>query len=148
MMLYMFLLYSDPERPFPEDGMEKHFALARETSERNAHVSSEALRAPETARIVRIRDGAALTTDRPFAETEEVFGGFYILDCKDWDDALGYAERIPDAVSGAVEIREVWKVPEKMRRRASRGMSEDSAARIRALPECPKRELTAPQVTY
>ena len=53
----------------------------------------------------------ALTTDGPFAETKEVLGGFYILDCRDLDEALEYAAKIPDAINGAVEVRPVYDVP-------------------------------------
>jgi hypothetical protein len=44
-------------------------------------------------------------------ETKEVFGGFYILDCKDLDEALDYAARIPNAESAGVEVRPIVNVP-------------------------------------
>jgi len=110
-MLYMFLLYADPNVPPPPDVMEQHFAVWRRARERNAYVTSEAIGGTEGATTVRVRNGKALATDGPFAETKEVLGGFYILDCKSLDDAVAYAEKIPDAQNGSVEIRAVRFVP-------------------------------------
>jgi hypothetical protein len=56
---------------------------------------------------VRVRDGKTLTTDGPFAETKEQLGGFYLLDCKDLDQAIHWAAKIPNALDGAIEIRPV-----------------------------------------
>ena len=53
------------------------------------------------------RDGERILTDGPFAETKEQLGGFYVLDCKDLDEALAWAAKIPTAKSGCVEIRPV-----------------------------------------
>ena len=110
-MLYMFLLYADPNVPPPEDVMERHFAVADDARSRNAYVASEAIGQTENSTTVRVRDGKATVTDGPFAETKEVLGGFYLLDCKDLDEALDYAKRIPDAMNGAVEVRPVFFVP-------------------------------------
>jgi hypothetical protein len=61
---------------------------------------------------VRVRDGKTLTTDGPFAETKEQLGGFYLLDCKDLDEALSYAAKIPSARHGSIEVRPVWEMGE------------------------------------
>ena len=53
------------------------------------------LRPTTAATTVRVRDGKTLITDGPFAETKEQLGGFYILDCKDLDEAIEYAAKIP-----------------------------------------------------
>ena len=111
-MLYMFLLYTDPSAPFPDNLMEQHFAVWRQAHERGAYVSSEALGYGDSATTVRVRNGEALITDGPFAETREVLGGYYLLDCRDLDEALEYAARIPDAQAGAVEVRPVLAVPD------------------------------------
>ena len=58
-----------------------------------------------TATTVRIRDGETITTDGPFAETKEQFAGYYILDCKDLDQALELAAKIPGAKHGSIEVR-------------------------------------------
>ena len=111
-MLYMFLLYSDPELPEPQDVMRQHFALLAKARERGGYICSEALGGTANATTVRLRQGKALVTDGPFAETKEVLGGFYILDCQDLDEALEYAAQIPDAQNGAVEVRPVLHVPD------------------------------------
>ena len=110
-MLYMFLLYHDPVLPPPPDIMEAHFAVWREAKGRGAYLASEAIGSTENATTVRVRDGKALITDGPFAETKEVLGGFYLLDCQDLDEALAYAAKIPDAWNGSVEVRPVMHVP-------------------------------------
>lgn len=110
-MLYMLLLYADPNVPPPTDVMERHFALYDDAKARGAYRTSEAIGGIEGATTVRIRQGKTTIIDGPFAETKEVLGGFYLLDCKDLDEAIEYAERIPDALNGAVEIRAVRHVP-------------------------------------
>src|SRR3954452_4026012 len=60
-----------------------------------------------TATTVRVRDGERLLTDGPYAETKEQLGGFYLLECKDLDDALAWAARIPEAKTGAIEVRPI-----------------------------------------
>lgn len=65
----------------------------------------DALQSTSMATTVRVRDGKAITSDGPFAETKEQLGGFYILDCKDIDEALKYAAMIPGAKHGSVEVR-------------------------------------------
>lgn len=67
----------------------------------------EALHDTNTAKSVRIRNGQTRITDGPFAETQEALGGFYILDCKDMDQAISYAAKCPGAKSGTIEIRPV-----------------------------------------
>jgi hypothetical protein len=71
----------------------------------------EALQGTNTATTVHVAGGAkggdVVTTDGPFAETKEALGGFYLLDCKDLDDALHWAAQIPGAWLGRVEVRPV-----------------------------------------
>jgi hypothetical protein len=70
-------------------------------------LGGEGLQPTSTATTVRVRDGEALTTDGPFAETREQLGGYYLLDCKDLDDAISWAAKIPGAADGSVEVRPV-----------------------------------------
>jgi len=59
-----------------------------------------------TATTVRVQDDRALVTDGPFAETKEVFGGWYVLEAADLDEAIEFAARIPAArLGGSVEVR-------------------------------------------
>ncbi len=67
----------------------------------------EALHPTSAATTVRVRDGKTLTTDGPFAETKEQLGGFYVLKCKDLDEAIEVAARIPGAKVGSIEIRPI-----------------------------------------
>ena len=107
----MLLLYHDPNAPQPPDLMERHFAVWREAHDKGQYLTSEAIGGTESATTVRVRNGKTTITDGPFAETKEVLGGFYLLDCKDLDEALEYAAKIPDSINGAVEIRAVRSVP-------------------------------------
>ena len=62
---------------------------------------------PVTATTLRVRNGQVSTTDGPFAETRELFGGYYLIETRDLAEALGIAARIPGAKKGCVEVREV-----------------------------------------
>lgn len=63
-----------------------------------------------TATTVRVQDGQTLTTDGPFADTKEVFGGYFLFDVDGLDDAIAVAARIPAArLGGSVEVRPVWE---------------------------------------
>jgi hypothetical protein len=75
-----------------------------------------------TATTVRVRDGKTLTTDGPFAETREQLGGYYLVEARDLDAALGIAARIPGAKDGAIEVRPVMIYePEMVQARSGRG---------------------------
>jgi hypothetical protein len=69
--------------------------------------AGDGLQPTTTATTVRVRDGKALTTDGPFAETREQLGGYYLVEARDLDTALGIAARIPCAKSGSIEVRPV-----------------------------------------
>jgi hypothetical protein len=64
---------------------------------------------------VRVQGDETLTTDGPFAETKEQLGGFYLVDCKDLDEAIETAAKIPGARDGAIEVRPVMEFPEAPR---------------------------------
>lgn len=70
--------------------------------------SGAQLQPVETATTVRVEDGKALTTDGPFADTKEVFGGYYVFEAQNLDEAIELAGRIPAArLGGSVEVRPV-----------------------------------------
>jgi len=69
--------------------------------------AGDGLQPTTTATTVRVREGKTLTTDGPFAETREQLGGYYLIEAKDLDTALGIAARIPGAKDGSIEIRPV-----------------------------------------
>lgn len=68
-------------------------------------VEGGALMPPSTAKTLRVRNGQALVTDGPFAETKEWFGGYFLIDCPTLEDAVAMAALMPGAQSNAVEIR-------------------------------------------
>ena len=57
---------------------------------------------------VRVRNGDTITTDGPFAETKEQFGGYYEIDVDNLDEAIAWAAKVPTAEYGAVEVRPIW----------------------------------------
>ena len=69
--------------------------------------AGDGLQPSTTATTVRVREGKILTTDGPFAETREQLGGYYLVEAKDLDAAIGIAARIPGAKSGSVEVRPI-----------------------------------------
>jgi len=118
-MQYMLLIYG-PEptaAPSPEAmqaEINEYNVFSEEARSRKLMVSGEALHPVATATTVRVREGKTMTTDGPFAETKEVLGGFYILNCKDLDEAIEMAAKIPGAKYGAIEVRPVvdWSQPQ------------------------------------
>jgi len=74
-------------------------------SEQGIDVSGLELEDPANARVVRVQDGETLVTDGPYVETKELLGGYFLADCKDLDQAIELAERVPVADRGSVEIR-------------------------------------------
>ncbi|MFT7620077.1 MAG: hypothetical protein ACI97A_003734 [Planctomycetota bacterium] len=110
-MKYMMLIYSaesaEPAYGTPEFSahIEAYFAFNAEMTERGVFVGGDALEAISAATTVSIRDGKTETTDGPFAETKEQLGGYYILDCKDLDEAIECAAKIPSAAIGRIEVR-------------------------------------------
>lgn len=119
-MQYALLIYTPPqeEPPSEEDmalEMKAYNEFTQEIVDKGVMQGGEALDAIETATTVRVRGGELSTVDGPFAETKEVLGGFYLVDCADLDEAIGYAARIPAANYGSIEVRPVWNVPEEYR---------------------------------
>jgi hypothetical protein len=70
-------------------------------------IANNALHPVESATTVRVRDIEVQITDGPFATTKEVLAGYYLLRCKDLDEALRHAARFPTARYGSVEVRPV-----------------------------------------
>jgi hypothetical protein len=69
--------------------------------------AGDALQATTNATTVRVRNGKAMTTDGPFAETREQLGGYYLIEAKDLDEATAIAARVPSAKFGSIEVRPV-----------------------------------------
>ncbi len=67
----------------------------------------EKLQPISSATTVRIRNAQTLITDGPFAETKEHLAGFYLVNCKDLDEALALAAKLPDVNYGSIEVRPI-----------------------------------------
>jgi hypothetical protein len=113
-MKYMLLIYMD-ETAMTEAEREQCYKdstqLTQELHSRRQYVAASPLQPVATATSVRVRSGKRLLTDGPFAETREQLGGYFIVDAKDLDEALGIAARIPAARKGTVEVRPVLEIP-------------------------------------
>jgi len=107
---YMLLIYNEPEGLSPAEAqaeMPKWMAYTEALRAAGALVADNALEAAGTATTLRVRGGGRMLTDGPFAETKEALAGYYVIDVADLDAALGWAERIPSATRGSVEVRRV-----------------------------------------
>jgi hypothetical protein len=87
--------------------MDAYWAFTDAVHKAGVHVAGEALHPTSSATTVRVSAGKTTPTDGPFAETKEQLGGFYILDCKNLDEAIEWAAKIPHAAQACVEIRPV-----------------------------------------
>ena len=89
---------------------QEYMAFTKDIIDRGLMKGGEALHPTSTATSVRVRNGDTLTTDGPFAETKDQLGGFYLVDCKDLDEAIEVAARIPDARRGSIEVRPIMEI--------------------------------------
>jgi len=129
-MKFLAIIYNDESQyadATPEDIgaiFAAHGEFGEAAGKAGVFAGGEGLQPVATATTVRVRDGERMLTDGPYAETKEQLGGYYLLDCKDLDDALSWAARIPEAKTGAVEVRPV------MDYEAVRGGSSASAEAV------------------
>lgn len=114
-MRYMLLIYNQQKsgQPMPPEEQERGIASARaliaEARELGIFRGADPLEPASTATTVRMHGVKPLITDGPFAETKEQLAGYFILDCKDLDEALEWAARIPicGEGGGCVEVRPI-----------------------------------------
>ena len=112
-MKYLFLIYTDEkiESALSEAEMgallQAYGSYTRELEQRGVLRGGEPLQPVATATSLRRRGGQLLTTDGPFAETKEQLGGFYLVDCRDLDEALELAAKIPSVAHGTIEVRPI-----------------------------------------
>lgn len=110
---YMMLVCTDPA--VARDELEPVAPVepwVEEMDGRGTRRFGSQLAEPALARTVRVRDGHALVTDGPFAETKEQLAGFDILDCADLDEAIEVAQKHPMARHGILEVRPFWPFQE------------------------------------
>src|SRR3954453_14371937 len=117
-MRYMVTIYGDPSSASElseeeqQASMGRWFGYTEELQKSGAMVAGDALQGNEAATTLRFDGGEPSVTDGPFAETKEQLGGFYLLECKDLDEALEWAKKIP-ARGGAAEVRPVHDFSEE-----------------------------------
>lgn len=113
-MKYLLLMYADES--IGSEWSKEEFQTAskvwaefrKELSAADVLVSSSGVAPGTSATTVRVRNDKAMITDGPFAETHEQLGGYFLIDCKDLDEAIRWAEKIPTAKYGSIEIRPLW----------------------------------------
>jgi hypothetical protein len=111
MMKYMLLMYwGEPELPqyTPEQfqaSLREWQAFESEAKAAGVYDTFHGLNPVADSTSLRVREGKSLITDGPFAETHEQLGGMYILNCKDLDEALAWAAKLPAARYGTIEVR-------------------------------------------
>jgi hypothetical protein len=114
-MRYMLLIYEAqrPQQGSPElaAAMAAINGFTDELQRRGNFVTASPLAPPETATTIRATDGETLMTDGPFAETAEWLGGYYIVECRDRDEALELGARFASFHSGSVEVRAMPETP-------------------------------------
>jgi hypothetical protein len=112
-MQYLLMIYRNEAELGRVDPAERQKTMAEYGAFTQSIIQSgnfkagDALQPSTTATTVRVRDGKALTTDGPFAETREQLGGYYLIEAKDLDAALAIAARIPGARTGSIEVRPI-----------------------------------------
>ena len=115
-MRYLMLICSDEKQIGALSETEGSAMLAEygkfmeEMGKRGVLRGGERLQPTSTAATVQVRNGRVLTSDGPFAETKEQLGGFFLVDCKDRDEAVEIAAKIPGARLGTIEVRPIWEM--------------------------------------
>jgi|SRR4051812_6779371 hypothetical protein len=103
----------------PVADAEKHFGEYIEFTEgiksTGNFIGGNRLQPPDTAKTVRVRNGTVLETEGPYAETKEQIGGYYLIEAKDMNEAIGIASRIPGARFGCVEVRPIAEDPQTLK---------------------------------
>ncbi|HNB52675.1 MAG TPA: YciI family protein [Anaerolineales bacterium] len=113
-MKYLLLMYaaeeiganmSDEER----QAAQKTWAdFRKEINSSGVLISSNGVAPESSVTTIRVRNDKTLLTDGPFAETHEQLGGYFLVECENLDEAIRWAEKIPTAKYGSIEIRPLW----------------------------------------
>ena len=95
----------------PKEDADRHYEeydqFTQDIKRNGYFISANRLTPADTAITVRVRDGKVATTDGPFAETKEQFGGYYVIEARDFNAAIQVAAKIPGARYGSVEVRPI-----------------------------------------
>lgn len=117
-MRYMFLVYTREGEMSPEEMAEVvagHRVVMEQTMRLGIFHGASPLQPVASATTVRHENSKVLVTDGPFAETKEQLGGYYILECKDLDEAIEWAKKIPTKCQGrqgCIEVRPIHDISE------------------------------------
>jgi hypothetical protein len=115
-MKYLCLVYMEPnvfDGWTPERGqalVNRAMDYDVELRKAGQFVAADALEPVSTAQTVRVRDGKALVTDGPFAETREILGGFVLIEAQSMDEAVAVARKMPMAEVGSIEVRPILQL--------------------------------------
>ena len=115
-MRYLLLIagdeYTRGEVSAEEDAatLDEYGEWVKTMADRGVLQGGERLRPTADATTVRVRSGETLSTDGPFIETKEQLGGYFLVDCKDLDEAIEVAAKLPGARTGCVEVRPIWEM--------------------------------------
>jgi hypothetical protein len=108
---YLCLLYNEDTDEAGREArwaeLPRWYALTERMREAGVWVANNPLHGVEAATTVRVREDEVQITDGPFATTKEVLAGYYLLRCRDLDEALRWAAQLPIAEYGSVEVRPV-----------------------------------------
>ncbi len=114
-MKYMLLIYSDENHYAKMSEQEMGELMAEygkfhgEVESSGCLITSHRLRPCAMSTSVRTRSGESMATDGPFAETKEQFGGYYLIEAGNLDEAIEWAKKIPTVHYGTIEVRPVWE---------------------------------------
>jgi hypothetical protein len=115
-MRYLLLIAGDESQmqgATAEQGeamMNEYAEFGKTMAERGVLQGGERLHSTNDATTVQVRNSEVLTTDGPFAETKEQLAGYYVVDCKNLDEAIEVASKIPGARTGSIEVRPIWEM--------------------------------------
>ena len=98
----------EPEPGTATNEFEEGFAWVDDLRERGIWITGDQLAPPRRARSVRVRGGKQMVTDGPFTETKEAVGGFDLLECDSFEQAVEIAASHPIASFGTIEVRPLW----------------------------------------
>jgi hypothetical protein len=110
-MKYLILIHMDEKEldALPPDELNalnaNHLRFNDELRASGHFVEAEALEPVRTTATVRVRGGKPSIIDGPFTESKEVVAGFYLVEARDMDEAIGIAQRIPSAFMSNIEVR-------------------------------------------
>jgi hypothetical protein len=104
---------------------------------RGVLLGSERLRPTASSTTVQVRGGDLVIADGPFAATREQIAGFYLIDCKDLDEAIEVATRVPAARYGTVEVRPAWEMLQRGQPGGERGLRSKRDGRRRPFAPAP-----------